>query len=184
MKRFLTISLLVLMISIPVFSEDDVTRHPGYVDFNGLTGITESDTSVEIYLSKPLLKLLAAVNSDDQELKELLEKLVMIRVEIFEVNDQESGTFDKFIGDVSKKILKQKWDRLIKAREKDEHVEIFVHMDDDAINGLLIMALEKEEAVFVNIIGELDLEMMGKLGASFDIPALSDIPSGSEETTK
>jgi len=43
------------------------------------------------------------------------------------------------------------------------------------------MALEPSESVFVNIVGELDLELLGELGAKFDIPNLDDIDLKDEE---
>ena len=53
---------------------------------------------------------------------------------------------------------------------------ILKHPATDNILGLVVMTLDKhDQAVFVNIVGTIDLKKIGKLGAKFDIPSLDKI---------
>ena len=144
-----------------------------FVDLQQLTGFKKADRSVEIYLKKPLLSLVAALNSEDPSLQQLISNLALIRVEQFEIGPDQSGEIKTIIDKVAKKLEKQKWDKLVRAVDNGEHVEIFIKSEDTKITGLLVMALENNnEASFINIVGELDLSLLGKLGAKFNIPTL------------
>jgi len=181
MKKCIIVIFCLLIIPVFTFAEEDYSKYPGYVDLSGLTGVDVPETSVEVYLKEPLLKLLAATTSDDPELVEMLKGLLMIQVRQYSTEDKSKKGFQKFISSYSKKLEAKKWDRIVKAKEEGEHVEIFIMISDDKIQGLFIMALEPSESVFVNIVGELDLELLGELGAKFDIPNLDDIDLKDEE---
>ena len=176
-KITLTFLILFLLPLLALSQEEDYSNYSGYVDLNALAGFKKSDTSVEIYLKKPILALVAALSSEeDPTLEKLLGNLALIRVEQFAIDETETKKVDQLIEDVSKKLIKDKWDKLIRAREKDERVEIFLKSENSTISGLLIMAVEgNKEASFINIVGEIDLQLLGKLGAKFNIPSLDDI---------
>ena len=77
---------------------------------------------------------------------------------------------------VSKKLTGNKWEKVVRAIDKGEHVEIFIKPEDTKIAGLLVMGMEKNrEVTFINIVGEIDLALLGKLGAKFNIPNLDQV---------
>jgi len=174
MKKILALIILGVTLSAPGFAqEDDYSKYAGFVDLPQLTGLKNAESSVEIYLKKPLLGLVAALNSEDPSLQQLLANLALIRVEQFEMDPAQGPEVQKIITNVAQKLEKQKWDKLVKAVDKGEHVEIFIKTENTKIAGLLVMALENNEATFINIVGELDLSLLGKLGEQFDIPVLN-----------
>jgi hypothetical protein len=183
MNKVLIILAVSILLLIPVDSvwsqdEEDYSIYPGYVDLSGLDGFKKSDKSVEIYLRKPLLSLVAALDdTQDQQLQQLIGNLVLIRVEQFEVTAKDQADLTGLIERTSKNLGKKKWDKLVRAVDKEEHVEIFIKMDKGTINGLLVMAFESgNEASFINIVGKLDLKLLGKLGAKFNLPGLDKVP--------
>ena len=181
MKKMIVLAICLFAMPICVHGQEDYSKYSGYVDLGELTEMNAPETSVEVYLKKPLLKLLAAANTDDQDLQELLKGLAMVRVEVYEISGEQVNNFEKLIKKISKKLDNKNWDRLVKAKDAGEHVEIFIKMTEEKVEGLLVMALENDEASFVNVVGDLNLEMMGKLGASFDIPNLDKISTQKEE---
>jgi hypothetical protein len=48
-------------------------------------------------------------------------------------------------------------------RDKEEYVVVSVLHGPSFIQGLMVMAVEKDEATFVNIVGELNLSTMAQL---------------------
>ena len=49
---------------------------------------------------------------------------------------------------------------------------------EEKVVGMVVMVVEdRGEAVFVNIVGEIDFNSLGKLGATFNIPHLDEIPA-------
>lgn len=187
--KFLNCCLLcsaVLFLTVTVFAEEDEYRnHPGYVDFAQLGNFTKSDASVEIYLGKPILNLVAALTAEeDPALTELLSKMMMIRVEEFTVAPEQLNDMTSVINKLSGKLSGAKWEKLLKAREKNEQVEIFLKTVGSKIQGMLVMTLEASgEAVFINLVGEIDLALIGKLGKKFNIDVLESVSTSDEEAT-
>lgn len=182
MKKYFFGLIFVLFFPALIFGEADYSQYPGYFDFGDMTGFKEAEKSVEVYISEPLLSLVAALNQEDPDLNELISKLVLIRVEQFSIEPEKREDIDNTIETFSKQLRKRKWDKMVSVKDHDERIEIFLKTDGEKISGLLVMALEGNgEAAFINIVGELDLKLLGKLGAKFNIPALKTIPVASQE---
>ena len=65
---------------------------------------------------------------------------------------------------------------MVRARERDEQVHVYIKSTKDKINGRVIMAVEYgDEVAFVNIVGEFDLNSIARLGDKFDIPGLDSL---------
>jgi len=81
------------------------------------------------------------------------------------------------VKDVDKKLMKDGWDRIVKTRSKEEVVSVFILTSgEEKIDGLVVTTVEKgREAVFVNIVGDIDLETIGELSDKFDIPSIGDL---------
>ena len=68
-----------------------------------------------------------------------------------------------------------KWDTLVTVNdnEDDQKVRVFSKSTDNVIDGVVVMVVspEKEggEAVFINIVGEIDPEKIGKVAETLDI---------------
>jgi len=189
MKKFFYIMVIVLTLLPPFIIEiawaedEDYSKYPGFVDFSELEGIKRADRSVEIYLKKPLLSLVAALSSEEEEpgLQKLISNLVLIRVEQFEMQPKENQKVEKVVEAISKQLAKNKWEKLVRAVDHEERVEIYLKTDEKKISGLLVMALDSNnEAAFINIVGEIDLHLLGKLGRKFNIEPLVHINDKSE----
>ena len=68
-------------------------------------------------------------------------------------------------------------EKIVRVKERDGLVNIYLKFDKkDRIAGLVVMAVEDDdEAVFINIVGELDWKQISKLGKKFDIDELKHI---------
>ena len=170
------IFLILFCISV-AWAQEDYQKLPGYVDLKGIEEFKNADETVEVFITKPLLKLVASFSAgEDSSLASLLKNLALIRVEKFNIPPKKSKKVKDLIQRTSKKLTKQKWVSTLKAKQKGQHTEIFLKEEKGKVAGLLIMSLENNrEAVFVNIVGNIDMEQLGKLSQKFDIPKLDSL---------
>ncbi len=57
----------------------------------------------------------------------------------------------------------------MQVNEEDEQVMIYMKMDGDNMEGLTVMVVDEEEAVFVNVIGQLNPAELGKVMETLDV---------------
>lgn len=155
---------------------DEYKKMPGYVDFEAMGVLDNAEASVEIYLKGPLLKLCReAVRHDEPELADLLQEVKYVRVQVFPVERDDTERVTKKAGEVAKSLEKKGWEVAVRVREDEDNVYIYVLPGkDDKIDGLVVMAIEdRGDAVFINIVGTIDPEQLGKM--HFDLDDLDDI---------
>lgn len=184
-KTLLLCLVLILALAVTAAAQsqkkpkEDYKKHPGYVDFNTLEIFGEEDAKVEVFLKQPMLKLVSEfVKEDEPQLYDLLGKLVLVRVHVFEADE---ATTKKFVAESAKalKTLNGKgWERVVRVREEDEHVHVYLKpsKDYDYLIGIVVIAVEvDDEAVFVNIVGDIHPSDVGRLGHHFGIEELDSI---------
>ena len=180
MKRIVYVmmiaALLMATVSPAVQAQDDeeVRKHPGYVDFEGIEIPVDAEETVEVYVSGPLLKLVAtATRREDPDLSSLLSKLLLVKVYTFSIDSDLAENLKPKIRKIESNLKDQKWERIVKVKDRFELTHVYMKMNRDEIIGLVVMSIDREdEAVFVNIVGEIDMDAIGKLGRKFDIPEL------------
>lgn len=158
--------------------KEDYSKLSGYVDFAEL-GLAEEEAIVEIYLHDALLGMVASMSrGSDPELADMLGKLKLIRVQKFRLDDdQKVGTVEEQISTLAGKLEKGGWVTAVRMREKrGENVYVHLKMGETLLQGITVMAVEEGESVtFVNIVGEIDPEQIGRLGRKFDIHELDEL---------
>ncbi len=188
MKRIITIAFLIIaFISSANAQDKSYLNNPGYVDFGSFSGLEESENVVEIQLEAPILRLVAKMSEeDDEELSDLLEGLKLIKVYAFDATKKTQPEFVRKIKRLNGKLLRKGWQRIVKAKDKNDYVNIYIRTDGDSnIVGLVIMAVDNSGSVaFVNIVGNINLETIGRLSEKFDIPELDKIDEADSAKAK
>ncbi len=172
--------LFAWLIAIPILAlsqEENYSHYPGYVDLSRLDNFKNSNTTVEIFITRPLLSLIASKSQDeDPPLVKLINNLVLIRVDQFSVEQKDTKSLRKFVQQISDKLAHEKWEKIVRVRDPDEHLEFFLKNEGKHVAGLLIMSINASgEATFVNIVGKIDLESLNKLSQQFQIPKLDSL---------
>ncbi len=178
-----SILAILLVTGVSIFAQDeDYSKYPGYVDFGDLSVFENGEEVTEVLIDHNLLKMVAKFtkgrDEDSQELSNLLNGLQLIRVNTFEVSPSNKSELIAKVKKIEKDLKKQNWQRMVKAKSKDEITNIFLKTDEntDQIIGLAIMSIDSDgEASFVNIVGNIDMETIGKLSNKFDIPGLDTL---------
>ena len=181
MKFRLLIIGLVAMLALPVMAQEDALKDfPGYVDFGELSSIFGEPT-VQIAVGESLLGLVGSLSaSEDPEAAELFKRLNGVRVNVFETQQMADGAVD-YVKDVSSQLSNLGWESVVTVNTADEQVRIFMKIDQDKVQGITVMAVEENEAVFVNVIGSLNADELGKVMDNFDIDLTDSDEHDSDE---
>lgn len=169
--------VLVLLLAAPALADpgDEYKKMAGYVDFEELGLVNEFEPSIEVFLRGPLLKLAReAVKHDEPDLASALDNIKLIRVNVFDL-DEIDGFDTKDLLQKTKTLAtnleKQGWEIAIRVRERHEHIYVYLLPGkNEDIDGLVVMVIEDDDqAVFVNIVGTIDPEQIGRIGHSIHI---------------
>ncbi|MCG6914610.1 DUF4252 domain-containing protein [bacterium BMS3Abin03] len=173
------ITALVLTLVMQLHSQsDDVTKEPGYVDFGDFTSLEKSAGVTEVELGQDVLSALASISSDeDPNIMAILNGLKLVRANVYEIDDKNRDQLMQKVNEVDSKLSNTSWKRIVRTRSEDETANVYIKMNSNKkIIGLVVTSFENSgEAAFVNIVGQIDLATIGKLGKKFDIPSLDDI---------
>lgn len=193
MRKIIMLLVAFSLIGSVVFGQttEEYKEHSGYVDFGSFDQFQDAVRNIEVSIKGPLLKFVSkATAQEDPELSDLLDKLLLIQVNVFSVEDDQIGDVDSIIQNVSKTLASKQWERMVRVQDEGQRVEVFMQFGaGDVLNGLAVMALgddqdteiEEQQAVFVNIVGTFDPAQLGKLSAKFNIPKLEELEFGNTE---
>lgn len=169
MKLKIVLMCLMALLALPaVAQEDELKSFPGYVDFGSLDSIFGEPT-VQIAIGASLLGMVSSLSaSQDQDAAELLKRLKGVRVNVYETSQMADGAVD-YVKNISSQLSDLGWESVVTVNSSDEQVRIFMNINEDRIEGITVMAVEENEAVFVNVIGNINPEELGKVMDKFDI---------------
>ena len=172
--NFLKYTLITLFTIILIGSagyllaSSGIESKPGYVKLT-MPSWFMTDTKVALNLGPKGLKPLRwmidkALNSSEGEL-ELEEQLLLsvlqdlqgIQLRVYEV-DNNRQLFEQAIDESVQTLKQEDWQTLLKVREHDKHVVVMQSGTEKLISGLSVLASTPENAVFINLIGEINPE--------------------------
>ena len=162
--------LLLLITCFTVSAQPSTTRGlAGYVEFGELSGVY-GEPKVRINIGEKLLRFVAKMDrSKDPDTAEVLSNLKAVRVEVYRTNENTAPAV-ALVEKMTKELQSRDWEPVVIVSDKDDYVRILVKLSEDVIDGLVVMAVGKDdEAVFINIIGEIDPAQAGKVTKALDI---------------
>jgi len=179
MNKLKIIIATVTFLSINVFAQStDVTNEPGYVDFGDFTEFENSTKVTEVILDEDLLSVLATMSDEeDPNIMSNRNGIRVVKENIYEIRDENKDLLKKKINEIDSKLSNTNWKRIVKTRSEDEMANVYIKLNSDKqIVGLAVTNFEEGgEAAFVNIVGNIDLATIGKLGKKFGIPHLERV---------
>ncbi len=168
LRKLLT-GLLCVLLSLPVLAQEDELKDlPGYVDFGDLSALY-GEPKIVINLGGTMLNFVGMMSSGESpETAELISKLKGVRVQMYDVG-AGSDAAQKQFAEVRGKLKSSGWEPIVQINEDDEQVMIYMKMVDGNMEGLTVMVVDQEEAVFVNVIGQLNPAELGKVMEAMDV---------------
>ncbi|MBL9207738.1 MAG: DUF4252 domain-containing protein [Opitutaceae bacterium] len=152
------------------------TQEPGYVDFGPMKPAAKGEF-VEVNIPTGLLRFASRLaKSQDPAAAELIANLRRVRVNVVTLDDENRAETVARMETVRRKLESEGWMQVVSVREKDGGDNVNIHVkqqSDDSIDGLVVTVLQgKGEAVFVNIVGNINADRIGELAQRFDIEPL------------
>lgn len=164
--------LLVLPIMLLAFqaTAGDFKDLPGYIDLDWIEIPDDAEEIKDIDLGTVLLGVAAdAEEAGDSDLAQALSMIKSIRVKAFSAKGIDPDRIDKMIKKVQNQLKKDQWERLVYVKDKDETLTVSTKYEDGDMVGLMVVAFEDgDEVAFVNVVGNLDLAILLRLGLGFD----------------
>ena len=187
--------LLVLAVQFglagAVFGQEKVIEEsPGYLDFKNISELFDEEPTLEINLSGILLSMAtSAVHFSDEEVDpgvtDLLENLLLVQVERYAV---KPSIFDKVLGknkEIASFLKKHKWQRIVRVREDDEDVHVFVKSRKEKIVGIVVLVLSNnDEAIFVNVVGRFSPKSLARIGTKYEFNAFEDVDGKTKQKVR
>lgn len=176
MKKLLLSAFIFLSSSLLIASSAfaiDISQERGFVDFASLDSVY-GEPKVMVNLNKTMLGFISKINMSEPEAAELIGKLKAVRVQIYNMKGNDQPALD-LIAKVSKEIKTRDWLPIVSVNEEDEKVRVFTKITDDIMDGLVVMVINNNndkagrEAVFINIVGEIDPAQINKVTESLNI---------------
>ena len=167
-RRGLAVCLGAMLAMPAIAQEDSLKDLPGYVDFGELSSIFGEPT-VQISIGESLLNMVGALSAEeDPEAAELFRKLNGVRVNVFETETMADGAVD-LVKDISTKLAGSGWESVVTVNSADEQVRIYMKLGEDRVDGITVMVVEETEAVFVNVIGDINPAELERVMDNFDV---------------
>ena len=177
-KNVVAALFCLCLIPVVLAADSDLESHPGYVDFSTLTAIAATEPTVEISLKAPLLNMITnLIRNQDDEAADFISKLIRVTVNVFESDDIDVDQVASSMSTIAEDLDSKGWDRVVRVREDESHVDIYFRLapDADVIYGIAIMVAEPGETVLVNIVGDISTDDISALGRRFELDVLVDL---------
>jgi len=180
--RLKTLGILMALLALAASvgqaeTEKELKKLPGYVEFDAEAIFGNQEAKVEVYLKDPMLNLVIDfMGEDDEDLRDVLGKLKLIRVQVYDIDRTKAKELSAVAKTISQDLDKKGWERIVRVREDDERVDVYFKpsAEYEWLDGIVVFVIgEDEEAVFVNVVGEIRPEDVGRLADEFDIDYLS-----------
>ncbi len=158
--RIVPVAMLVVITSACGVTAS--SRNPGYVSFDEAhySGL-RCDTSISV--GPALLSVAARHVDDDPGAKVLLAALDGVRVKVYRID--EKTDLAQLVSHINALAdsMDDRWQRIVRVQEDDSTTHILIKHSNEAILGLAILAVDGDELVFVNVMGELTPAMIQAL---------------------
>ncbi len=183
--KIFTMLLTLLFIWVNVHSQEiDITKHPGYIDLEKIKIPESAGEITDISLGPAMLRMFKSFG-DDEKMSGEMNGLLSIRVKSFEINSELTKKIESIINEIQAKLDKEKWEQLIRVKDRDERTIISMKYEKDRPVGLLIMSYKPlREVTFANIVGYIDIEKIARMGLGFSnsmLDSLEDFDDFDEE---
>jgi len=156
------IKKVVLLLAITFLTGCGITasglhNHAGYADIDSPYW-WQADSEINLSLG-PLTIGTARwmIDTDkDPEIDALLDDVDGVRISVYKVEDNSSVFKDNF-AETQANLLTDGWQHVIRVNDDEsaDYSLMFIKSNGEIIDGLVVLSLSDDEAVFVNIIGNI-----------------------------
>ena len=161
-KVLSNIGLLYLIITLAGcgITAGSLHNHAGYADLESPYW-WQADSEINLSFGPLVIGTARWVinDSEDPQLDALLDDVDGVRISIYKIEDNTQIFLDDF-AESQKNLLADGWQNFVRVNDEDsdDYSLMFVKSKGEVIDGLVVLSLSDDEAVFVNIIGNIKPE--------------------------
>jgi hypothetical protein len=158
----------------------------GVVDF-GKFSPTPGAEFVEVNVNSNLIAMVVNfAKKQEPQIAEVLGGLKSVRVNVLGVNDKNREEITKRMNAVRTQLDGSGWERLVTVMKDKNDVGIFMKTRGaEVVEGVVVTVLNDEnQAVFVNVVGDIRPEKLATVGERFNIEPLKHLPAPAEKSAK
>jgi len=156
-KVLSNIALLYIIITLAGcgITAGGLHNHPGYADLESPYW-WQANSEVNLSLGPLAIGTARWAINDDPQLDALLDDVDGVRISIYKIENNGRIFLDDF-SESKRNLLADGWQNFIRVNNEDnnDYSLMFVKSNGDVIDGLVVLTLSDDEAVFVNIIGNI-----------------------------
>ena len=161
-----------------LYAASGMKSKPGYADLT-LPSWSTTNTALALNLGPKGLKPVQwAVNravrasNKDLELSErlamsILEDLQGVQLRVYEVEDNRP-VFEQAIDESVALMQQEDWQTLLKVREDNKRIVVMHSLEGELISGLSVLVSTPENAIFMNLVGQIDPESVAMIALSLN----------------
>ena len=141
----------------------------GYADLDSL-GVFDTDRKMALSIGPILINIAAlAVDDDEPEIAALLRDLDGVRIRIYEIDGNPQRVSDRIMK-MSEQLREDGWQRVALIQEESEQTHLLMRTSGDRMVGLTLVSSDgEEEAVVINLMGQLDPHNFNDVMGALDI---------------
>jgi hypothetical protein len=178
MRKTSLVFICILTFTLVASAQDTATCK---IPFDLKDFAAKATEVVDVTMDQNLLgfasNFLSEDKADEAQIKQLLSGIRNICVRSFKFD--KAGQYEQEKVDALRsQFSAPDWSRIVTVRnkEKNENVDVMIHMEKKAVSGLVVVAAKPMEFTFVNIDGSIDPSQLAKLGGQFGIPKVEVPP--------
>jgi len=156
----------------------------GEVDFGTFSPPASGGEFVEVNLTSNLISLAARfIEKEDPQVAELIKGVHLVRVNVVGLDEQNRPEIEQRVKKIRKQLEGKGWQKIVTARQKDQDVGVYLKTGEkDAVQGLVVVVVDgNEQAVFVNIVGNIRPEQLSMLGEKLHLKPLKELSEAIEK---
>ncbi|HVK57847.1 MAG TPA: DUF4252 domain-containing protein [Candidatus Kapabacteria bacterium] len=176
MKNLFRVSAAIAAVSL--MTTLSASAAPGDIDLGKFTP-TPGAQFVEVNINSNLIAMVTNfAKKAEPEVAEVLQGLKSIRVNVLGLNEENRAEVQEKISSLRSQLEKGGWDRVVSVLDKADDVGVYIKTKGaDVVEGLVVTVLSgNNEAVFVNIVGDIRPDRLATVGERFNIEPLKHLP--------
>jgi len=182
MKKILVL-VGVMLVAFVGLGAAQASAQPGYYPIEKMGIFAQGDLEVDVDLSGAMLRVAAgAMENQDESLAALVATLERVRVQVGNPSGVDAATVARKMADAQATLGAAGWQKILSVEETDEQVYLYAIESGGNIAGLTAFVNgEGDEVVIVNIVGDINPEVLGRLLANMRDFDLDEIMEGFEQ---
>jgi hypothetical protein len=140
----------------------------GFANLDSL-GMLDTDRTMALSIGPTMLNIAAwAMDEDEPETAAMLRDLEGVRIRIYEIDGDADKVADR-VQRMSTHLREDEWQPVMLVQDDGEQTHMLMRSEGDRIQGLTLITSDNEEAVVINLMGNLDPENWTEVMDALDV---------------